>query len=103
MSAKRQCAECAAPPTGPVTAPAAAKSACSPSPTRWKSGPNQYTERQQARRARVLRQTGQGCAAGSVTAGASTSCCRTASQRYRLMRTHEWNDEVIERLSQEPR
>jgi hypothetical protein len=27
---------------------------------------------------------------------------RVASQRYRLMRTHEWNDEVIERLRQEP-
>ena len=27
---------------------------------------------------------------------------RVASQRYRLMRTHEWNDEVIERLGQEP-
>ena len=25
---------------------------------------------------------------------------RVASQRYRLMRTHEWNDEVIERLRQ---
>ena len=28
---------------------------------------------------------------------------RVASQRYRLMRTHEWNDEVIERLRQELR
>jgi len=28
---------------------------------------------------------------------------RVASQRYRLMRTHEWNDEVIERLRQEIR
>ena len=28
---------------------------------------------------------------------------RVASHRYRLMRTHEWNDEVIERLRQEPR
>ncbi|HEY0717969.1 MAG TPA: chromosome partitioning protein ParB [Streptosporangiaceae bacterium] len=27
---------------------------------------------------------------------------RVASQRYRLMRTHEWNDEVIERLRREP-
>jgi hypothetical protein len=27
---------------------------------------------------------------------------RVASQRYRLMRTHEWNDEVVERLRQEP-
>lgn len=35
MSAKRQCAECASPPTRPVTAPAA-EPACSPSPTRWK-------------------------------------------------------------------
>jgi hypothetical protein len=26
---------------------------------------------------------------------------RVASQRYRLMRTHEWNDQVIERLRQE--
>jgi hypothetical protein len=28
---------------------------------------------------------------------------RVASQRYRLMRTHEWNDQVIERLRQELR
>jgi hypothetical protein len=28
---------------------------------------------------------------------------RVASQRYRLMRTHEWNDEVIERLRKEVR
>jgi len=28
---------------------------------------------------------------------------RVATQRYRLMRTHEWNDEVIERLRQEVR
>ncbi len=28
---------------------------------------------------------------------------RVASQRYRLMRTHEWNDEVIERLRREVR
>ena len=28
---------------------------------------------------------------------------RIASQRYRLMRTHEWNDEIIERLRQELR
>ena len=28
---------------------------------------------------------------------------RVASERYRLMRTHEWNDEVIERLRQEVR
>jgi hypothetical protein len=28
---------------------------------------------------------------------------RVASQRYRLMRTHEWNDEVIERLRREAR
>jgi hypothetical protein len=28
---------------------------------------------------------------------------RVASQRYRLMRTHEWNDDVIERLRQELR
>lgn len=28
---------------------------------------------------------------------------RVAGQRYRLMRTHEWNDEVIERLRQEIR
>ncbi len=27
---------------------------------------------------------------------------RVARQRYRLMRTHEWNDEVIERLRREP-
>jgi hypothetical protein len=26
---------------------------------------------------------------------------RLASERYRLMRTHEWNDEVIERLRTE--
>jgi hypothetical protein len=28
---------------------------------------------------------------------------RVASERYRLMRTHEWNDAVIERLRQELR
>ena len=28
---------------------------------------------------------------------------RVASQRYRLMRTHEWNDEIIERLRREVR
>jgi hypothetical protein len=28
---------------------------------------------------------------------------RVASERYRLMRTHEWNDDVIERLRQELR
>jgi hypothetical protein len=28
---------------------------------------------------------------------------RVASQRYRLMRTHEWNDEIIERLRREAR
>ena len=28
---------------------------------------------------------------------------RVARQRYRLMRTHEWNDEVIERLRREIR
>jgi hypothetical protein len=36
--------------------------------------------------------------------GASTDAeayQRVARQRYRLMRTHEWNDEVIERLRQE--
>jgi hypothetical protein len=28
---------------------------------------------------------------------------RVAAERYRLMRTHEWNDEVIERLRNELR
>jgi hypothetical protein len=28
---------------------------------------------------------------------------RVATQRYRLMRTHEWNDEVIDRLRREVR
>ena len=28
---------------------------------------------------------------------------RVARERYRLMRTHEWNDEVIERLRREIR
>jgi hypothetical protein len=28
---------------------------------------------------------------------------RVARQRYRLMRTHEWNDEIIDRLRHEPR
>ena len=27
---------------------------------------------------------------------------RVAGERYRLIRTHEWNDEVIERLRSEP-
>jgi hypothetical protein len=28
---------------------------------------------------------------------------RVARERYRLMRTHEWNDEIIERLRKEVR
>jgi hypothetical protein len=28
---------------------------------------------------------------------------RVARERYRLMRTHEWNDQVIERLREEAR
>jgi hypothetical protein len=28
---------------------------------------------------------------------------RVAAERYRLIRTHEWNDEIIERLRREVR
>ena len=43
-------------------------------------------------------------AADLIGSGTDTEAyMRVASQRYRLMRTHEWNDEVIERLRQEVR
>ncbi len=29
------------------------------------------------------------------------ACLRVARERYRLMRTHDWNDEVIARLRRE--
>ena len=38
---------------------------------------------------------------GSGTA--ADAYLRVADDRYRLMRTHEWNDEVIDRLRQELR
>ena len=55
MSAKRQCAECAAPPTGPSHCAGRVIRVLAVS-DEVEEGPNQYTERQQARRARVLRQ-----------------------------------------------
>ena len=105
MSAKRRYAECAAPPPGStgLAAPAAGSAVLAVSDEVEEGLLANLSE---ARRwfaeeftpvVRMLR------AADLVGSGTDAEAyMRVASQRYRLMRTHEWNDEVIERLRQEP-
>ncbi len=43
-------------------------------------------------------------AADMIGAGTEAEAClRVAAERYRLIRTHEWNDEIIERLQRKVR